>query len=336
MKQNRKEKRKPEKRLAVPTAFRYRSLGIALLCCIWLIGGGVLLSGCAPKETETQTEVAEGSKRYFLNSEATKIVGEAYELKSTTKEGQIEELLAALDMEPQTEGYQRAKPAELVIQSYSLASNEVLTLQFDTTYQQVTGIFEVLMRAAVVKTLCQVEGVTSVEFYVGGQPLMRANGKPVGMMKAEDFIDNTGANTEFYQNAYVSIYFANEAGDALVETNLKITYDGTISTEQLIISQLIAGPVEEGMRTAVPEGTVLNKVSVKDGVCYVDFNEKFMEKRSDVSEEVTIYSVVNSLAELSNIYKVQFTINGETKKTYQTLEFSGAFERNLEIVDGDQ
>lgn len=324
MGQHRKEKQKANKAAG---------MRFLCMCLLWVI---LLLSGCTLEEDARHTDSPEGTKLYFLNEEGTKIVGESYRIKSTAKEEQIEELLAALSQEPQTEGYQRAKPEEVIIQSYSLGSNEVLTLQFDAAYQQVTGVSEVLMRAVIVKTLCQAEGVASVEFYVGGQPLMRANGRPVGMMKAEDFIDNTGASTEFYQNAYVLIYFANEAGDALVESNLKITYDGTISTEQLILNQLIAGPVEEGLRTAMPEGTAVNKVSVKDGVCYVDFNEKFMEKRSDVSEEVTIYSVVNSLAELTNIYKVQFTINGETKKIYQAMDFSGTFERNLEIVDGDQ
>ena len=75
---------------------------------------------------------------------------------------------------------------------------------------------------------------------------------------------------------------------------------------------------------------------VKDGVCYVDFNEKFLERREGISSEVAIYSVVNSLAELSGIYKVQFLINGEIKKTYQNLDFSSSFERNLDIVEGEQ
>lgn len=189
------------------------------------------------------------------------------------------------------------------------------------------------MRAAVVKTLCQAEKVAYVEFYVNDQPLLRSNGRPVGMMKAEDFIDNTGADTEFYQDAYVSVYYGSEDGTRLVETNLKITFDGSISTEQLILSQLIGGPVEENKRATIPEGTVLNKVTVKDGVCTVDLNEKFLERRKDVTEEVTVYSVVNSLVELASIYRVQFLINGESVKTYGSIDLSTPFERNLELMD---
>ena len=96
------------------------------------------------------------------------------------------------------------------------------------------------------------------------------------------------------------------------------------------------GPILDGMQPVIPEGTVLNKVTVKDGICYVDFNEKFMEKREGIQPEVAIYSIVNSLTELSNVYKVQFLINGTTKKAYYTLDFSSAFERNLEIVEGEQ
>ena len=44
--------------------------------------------------------------------------------------------------------------------------------------------------------------------------------------------------------------------------------------------------------------------------------------------------MVNSLAELPTVNKVQFTVNGEKVKKYQeTVTFSGVIERNLEIVE---
>jgi germination protein M len=65
----------------------------------------------------------------------------------------------------------------------------------------------------------------------------------------------------------------------------------------------------------------------------VDFSEEFLEKRTNVSAEATIYSVVNTLVELSNINKVQFSINGEQVLLYNdTIDFGSAFERNLDLV----
>ena len=61
-----------------------------------------------------------------------------------------------------------------------------------------------------------------------------------------------------------------------------------------------------------------------------------MDKRKGITSEVAIYSIVNSLTELSTVYRVQFLINGSTRKYYQDLDFSSTFERNLEIVEGEQ
>lgn len=91
------------------------------------------------------------------------------------------------------------------------------------------------------------------------------------------------------------------------------------------------------MLKTIPDGTELLNVSTKDGICYVDFNEKFMDKMEGIKDEVVIYSVVNSLVELSTINKVQFTINGEIKKNYREgISFDGLFERNLDLVEGSK
>ena len=60
-----------------------------------------------------------------------------------------------------------------------------------------------------------------------------------------------------------------------------------------------------------------------------------MNKLSDISDEVAIYSVVNSLCDLSSVSKVQFMIDGKTIATYrENLAFDGLFERNLDLVQG--
>lgn len=301
----------------------------------------LLFSGCAPEEAPEPeiitVKLPEGStKLYYLNAERTKVVSENTEPIIGTVEAQVSEFLTALEEILWTDDEKDLITDRNPIYEYKIDETGLLSLRFASDYNASPSITEVLRRAAIVKTLCQLDGVTAVEFYIGTQPLLTSGGKPVGMLTAEDFIDSTGENTEFYQEAKVAVYFANETGDALVESNLKITYDGTLSTERLIIEQLMEGPVLEEMQAVIPKGTVLNKITVRDGICYVDFNEKFMEKREGITAEVAVYSIVNSLTELSNIYKVQFLINGTTKKTYGTLDFSSTFERNLEIVEGEQ
>ena len=66
----------------------------------------------------------------------------------------------------------------------------------------------------------------------------------------------------------------------------------------------------------------------KDGICYVNLDESFLTVVNNVSTDVAVYSIVNSLVELSNINKVQILINGEVAESFQTT----TFERNLDIV----
>ena len=315
------------------------SWGRCLLLLVFMLV--LMFAGCAEEEEPeikyATVELPEGStKLYYLNEERTKVVSENFELSFGTVDEQVSELLTALEETLWTEDEKDLITDRNPIYEYKIDENGLLSLRYSADYITLPSITEVLRRAALVKTLCQLDKITAVEFYIGTQPLMTSSGKPVGMLTAEDFIDSTGENTEFYQEAKVSVYFANETGDALLPLYLKVTYDGTVTTERLILQALLDGPVQDDMQPVIPKGTVLNKVSIRDGICYVDFNEKFMETRAGITPEVAVYSVVNSLTELSNVYKVQFLINGATKKKYGTLDFSNAFERNLEIVEGEQ
>ena len=76
-------------------------------------------------------------------------------------------------------------------------------------------------------------------------------------------------------------------------------------------------------------------VSVSDGVCFVNLNEGFLSQNFDVSEPVVIYSIVNSLAELPNVNKVQISVNGDNNVVYrEKFKLSDMYERNLDYLDG--
>ena len=249
-------------------------------------------------------------KIYYVNNDATKVVSESFEpVNKQDKKEMVNEFISELTVDPTNPDYQRALPAEIEILGYTFGEADQLILNFSASYYtSLTGVREILTRAAVVKTFCQIEGIEYVEFNVMGR-LLASGEMTVNMMKASDFVETTG----FTQNAYVTLYFSNKDGNALIESRREVDYDGIISVEQLIINQLIAGPVEReyGMISTLNPETKLNSVATKDGICYVDFNEKFLENLNGISEKVTIYSVVNSLVELTNVNKVQFLINNK-------------------------
>ncbi|MFW5672585.1 MAG: GerMN domain-containing protein, partial [Acetivibrio ethanolgignens] len=203
------------------------------------------MTGCGKKQTGKDRITEDTNYLYYLNNAENQLVAEEYKVKTDDKDtqGQIGEYLEALmKVAPQNRSYKKAVPESVIITQVGAVENEQLTLSFNSEYKKLSVTQEILCRAAIVKTLCQVENVTYVSFLVDGQPLKDSLDKPIGFMTAEDFIDNTGGETKFEQNAIVTLYFSDKTGEQLVETRVKIRYDGAVPIEQLVIEQLVKGP----------------------------------------------------------------------------------------------
>jgi len=299
--------------------------------CICLFSFILLfLTACNQQEIE----LAASHQVYYVNNTDTKLVSVGYEAQSETAEGLLAELTKQLSVPAENPTYRAPLNEAVQLLEYRL-ENEQLTLYFGEGYSALTGVAEILTRAAIVKTLCQIPEVENIAFYVNGQPLMKNAEQPVGWMTASDFLDNTGAESSFSQVAYFTVYYANESGDKLKEAHLRMEYIGNKTQEQLVLEMLINGPIEAlpDMRATLSEDVVINQIATKDGICYVDFNAKFLEKLPTVTESVAVYSVVNTLVELPNVRQVQITVNGETKKLYQSIALNTLLERKLELIE---
>lgn len=311
----------PPKRVHGKVMNMKRFLVILLLLSLVMMLGACRNRDKANPENSTEVGV------YYVNTKTSALVCEKYQMISTKQKEQIDELLYMLKLAPENLLYKSAMMDVAVVREYYFNDDGSLTIDFEPSYTELTGIPEVLCRAAIVKTLSQLKGVEYIQFYVNGQPLLDSEGNLVGIMTKEDFIDNTGTEIK------VKLYFADEKGETLVEYLKEITYNGTGSLEEMVIKELMEGPEQIGMLRTIPEGTVLNKVEMKEGICYVDFNKKFMDKISGLSDEVAIYSIVNTLVELPYIKKVQFQINGDKPSLFgDGLSLDGYFERDLSLL----
>ena len=96
---------------------------------------------------------------------------------------------------------------------------------------------------------------------------------------------------------------------------------------------MIAGPSGQvdGLHPTINPNTKVINITTKDGICYVNLDENFLTVPENVSMEAEVYSIVNSLVELSNINKVQIMVNGEVPTTSSIFQNS-TFERNLDLV----
>ena len=119
------------------------------------------------------------------------------------------------------------------------------------------------------------------------------------------------------------------------EVREDVYYSSNISMEKLIMEQLLDGPKTKDAKSAIPEGTKLVSVSVVDGVCYVSLDEAFKNQDYKVNEAIVIYSIVDSLSELSTISKVQISVNGDTSGAYRdNFPLADMYDRNMDYVTG--
>lgn len=305
-----------------------------LVLLLLVIVVGVIFFSCGKKGEEYN-----GYYIYCVDASDTKVVYEQYSPNAEKGTKLVREFLAQMQEEPADISMKKAIPDNVSVDEFTLQEGGELTLYLDAAYGNYSGVTEIIRRAAIVKTLCQIPEVDAVQFYVAGQPLTNSNSETIGFMTADTFIDNTGGETVYQQKATFTIYFASADGNKLVDVPVEITYDATIPLEQLAIEQLMKGPdtidgVEKReLKSTFPDHVILNKVTVKEHTCYVDFSEEFLQKPDGISPEVAVYSVVNTLIELPDVNKVQFSINGEQVLLYNdTLHFGEVFSRNLDLV----
>lgn len=309
---------------------KLRVLTIFVLLC--------MVTACsAASGQERAVELPEGALYiYYISDESGTLEKEAYIPEQTETDKLVVELFERLKQQPAGLANTIAVPEGVELLNYVL-DGELLSLYFGETYYQMDSITEVLCRAAIVRTLMQVEDIAGIEFLVNNQPLVDKAGHTIGLMTSDTFMENIGSEINSYQETELKLYFSNDKGNGLVVVERKLLYNTNISMEKLIVEQLLKGiDVEESSNIAkasIPSNAKLLNLYVKDGVCYVNFDENFVSQSVGVDEDVIVYSLVNSLTEIPTITKVQISINGVSNRVFkEKINLNTMFERNLEYV----
>lgn len=304
-----------------------RKLRLFLLLLIF----AMLPAGCGKEEIPV-----DGTVVYYLNEDATSIVPVGYEIVGDSPEIKVEELLAKLEETPESVDLRRTIPENVTLLSYTLDRKQ-LYLDFSAEYLNMDKATEVLVRAALVKTMVQVEEVSFIGIRVTGEPLKDSKGTGIGLMNENTFLDNMGSEENATKIVNLNLYFANKTGDKLTNQSTVIEYNANVAVEKVVVEHLIAGPTENGYYPTIPKDTKVMSVTTKDGVCYVNLDSGFTAQGYDVLGTVTIYSIVNSLTELPGITSVQILVNGETSIAYKdNISLETTFQTNPEIIEKEE
>ncbi len=280
----------------------------------------------------TMTEAFHGV--FQMNIDETKIVKVSYEIETKTMKELIEGCIAALEAPPSDNAYKNVVSGNVKITGYEYDStNRLVTLYFDPAYENLAPTNEILTRAAIVKTLTQFsEDIQYVSFVIGEEPMTEKDGSML-LMRGRDFVSSIDGNAEYVREDYVTMYFVNSDGTMLQAEDVIVKYSSTINLETAIVNSLISGPITMGLKPALSSDVVVNKVNVKEGICYVDLDKTFLERVGGQSFQLNIFSVVNTLTQIAGITRVQFLIDGEIfEGKVEGFRIDGLFEKDMSIV----
>ena len=304
-------------------------------CLLLVLATAVFLAGCH-KDKATVTPGEGEIVMYYSNASCSRLISKIY----TPQHEQTVELARELYAKMQEGGYEDTIPAvaaDITISDISLSGN-TMSIALQGPWDTMRAPNRMLFLAAVTRTLTQLKDVDGILFTMNGEALTDESGNMMGVLRSASFVDNAVDNPEDYREAVIALYFANEAMDGLVKVERTVVYRSSSSMERIVVEQLLRGPEDSGAKASLPNTASLLSINVRDGVCYVNFDSKFITEVLGSYDYVPVYSVVNSLTELPNVDKVQISINGSSETGFQRdiLSFAIPFTRNMKYVEESQ
>ena len=269
---------------------------------------------------------------YYINSDETRLKEEKYTPEKETTEVMLRNFSESLNNRETREDGISLFPDGVKISSYSIQDG-VLNVEFNEAYDKMSRTRELLVRAGIVKIFLQVPGVDSVEIYVGKKPLTDTRGEEVGAMNNDTFVEFSGSDGDVYSYDTFTLYFTNKNGDKLVAEQRSVRYRRNLPKATVVLEQLARGPLEKGHYPTIPENSEVLSLTRANGICYVDYNSVFQDYALDVSEQVAVYSVVNTLIAATDVDKVEISIEGNKEVTFgQNMQLYKFYEWNDSLL----
>lgn len=311
------------------TTVMKKNSAIWMLCLIMAVS--IFLGGCS---VEVQEEGGYSPVYYLydISSDETELEKHEYDPEETTAKYMLKDMMQRMNSKEAQEEQISLLP-DGVQMNYSI-EDHALTVNFNNKYNEMSRARELLVRAGVVKTFLQVPGITVVRFTVDNKELLDSKGQPVGDMNKDTFVAFTGTEADAYCSTTFTLYFTDKSGTQLVKEQRTVRYKRSIPKERVVLEQLMKGPLERGHYPTIPESAEILDVTIADRICYVAFDKVFSAYALDISEEIPVYSVVNSLLDALEADRVQISVGSKEPLDIfgETMDLYRFYEKNETLV----
>ncbi len=214
---------------------------------------------------------------------------------------------------------QRALPEEVTLLDWSL-SGGVAALNLSGEFRSLSAMEQTAAAFCAALTLCELDEVDAVSLYCEGAPVFQ------GLVPDDALLQDTDADP---YTRRLRLFFADAAGQYLVSEYHSLSLNEESSLERYVMEELLRGPNDATLRSAIPEGTELLSCRTENGICTVDLSEEFLlaKPTTALGERLAVYSIVNSLGALANVESVQLLCEGQSIDRYLYCSLAAPLER---------
>ncbi len=296
-------------------------ISVLVLLCLM----SVIFAGCTAEDSKIV-------KVYYLDIKKSTLITKDYELTANDTNGYVVELINVLSKDTNSPEYLKPIPAAVSLKDFYVRGG-LLVLNFSKQYEEIDPIEEILVRAAIANTMLQIPGVEEVSFQVAGQPLVDSAGNVVSAMTKETFLNYNDNSKDALTKQKVNLYYSTEDGTALIKEEHEIYYDSRVLVASVVMDYLRKKPESKNAKVAIPSSTKVVSTLMSDGVCYVTLDSTLQNQLSDVSKNVIIYSIVNSLCDLDNVNTVVIKVENDNSSVEQNnLDIAGTYQKDYSLV----
>lgn len=300
----------------------------ALMLMFIMVSVPIFLYGCAGESKEK----GQVYSIYYKKASQNVLEKRDYRTETTDLSELAFELAKQMNQVDKKEELFVLKPYYVNLLEVSVV-NEIANVFFDKSYYDMENVDEILYRAGLIKTITQIEGVKYIQIYVDGVTARYDDGTDMGLL-SNDYLADDADGIDKVKWEEVSFYYGNKTGDRLIRKKEMIPYAKNISIEKAVMERLIEGTTDSNYSSTLPSTMKLLSISVSSGVCYVNFDSVFFTEMVNVSADVAIYSIVNTLCGLKDIESVKIMVNGDSTKTFrESIKLDQNFQFNKNIID---
>ena len=138
--------------------------------------------------------------------------------------------------------------------------------------------------------------------------------------KENQIIPEEEISEDQMRQTIVSLYFYNNDTKSLASEGRLIDVKELLENPYKRLMELLTeGPQNTNLSKTIPDGTKVNKAEIKGDILYLDLSKEFIENHAggEEAESATIYSIVNSMTNLTEVNAVKILIDGEENKSFK-------------------